>query len=320
MSSVLVTGIGGNVAQGILRILRTEFPTIRIVGTDVETITSGHFYCDSFYQVPYSYENSYSQEMQKICQLEKIDLIIPSTDYEVFYLKSAQEKFPFVLASSPETSQLCLDKYLTSQEFKKANIIFAKTLLISEYHGQFQDYIVKPREGRGSRGLSINPKDMSIFDDKYIVQENLNGSELTSAFYISKKRKLLGPITFLRDLNHGMTSRCEVKNNYDDQFLDIAKKMVEHFDFLGPFNIQAKLVAEQIIPFEINCRYSGTNSIRSQLGFQDVKYGIQEYLFNLEPDQPTINQGSALRIYLDIVYPNKNLSEIEAGTIGAKIF
>src|SRR5690606_21199553 len=127
------------------------------------------------------------------------------------------------------------------------------------------------------------------------------------AFYLTKNKKLFGPITFTRDLSNGMTSECEVNASYDKQFAEIAEKIVANFSMLGPFNIQAKLVNGKIIPFEINCRYSGTNSIRSQLGFCDVRYGIQEYLLDQEPVKPTVVEGAAMRIYLDIVYPHKKL-------------
>lgn len=58
--------------------------------------------------------------------------------------------------------------------------------------------------------------------------------------------------------------------------------------------------------FEINCRISGTNSIRHNLGFQDVKYGVQEYLFNEIPDSPNPIEGIATRILMDVIYPNQN--------------
>ena len=38
-----------------------------------------------------------------------------------------------------------------------------------------------------------------------------------------------------------------------------------------------------VVPFEINCRYSGTSSTRAQLGFPDVAYGVQKYVLGEEP-------------------------------------
>jgi carbamoyl-phosphate synthase large subunit len=72
----------------------------------------------------------------------------------------------------------------------------------------------------------------------------------------------------------------------------------------GSFNIQSIVNHNgDVIPFEINCRISGTNSIRHNLGFQDVKYTLQEFLYNELPDKPKPINGMATRILLDVIYP-----------------
>ena len=38
--AVLVTGIGGNVGQGVLRNIGASFPELRLVGTDIGTVTA----------------------------------------------------------------------------------------------------------------------------------------------------------------------------------------------------------------------------------------------------------------------------------------
>ena len=80
--------------------------------------------------------------------------------------------------------------------------------------------------------------------------------------------------------------------------------MIDLGGLKGSFNLQS-IVTEnnEIVPFEVNCRISGTNSIRHNLGFQDVKYTVQEYLFNQNPDEAKPINGIATRILMDIVYP-----------------
>ena len=55
--TVLVTGIGGNVGQGILRNIRTIYPDLRLVGTDIGRATAGHYFCDAFHQTPYCFDS-----------------------------------------------------------------------------------------------------------------------------------------------------------------------------------------------------------------------------------------------------------------------
>ena len=57
--TVLVTGIGGNVGQGILRnIISLNLP-IKLVGIDIASFTPGNHLCDVTYKVPYSYDENY---------------------------------------------------------------------------------------------------------------------------------------------------------------------------------------------------------------------------------------------------------------------
>jgi carbamoyl-phosphate synthase large subunit len=162
---ILVTGIGGNVGQGILRNIRDCFPEVIIVGVDIAIFTSGNFLCDKTFQVPYSYEDNYIKVIQSIVEEEKIDLIIPSTDYEVYYLALSKCALKTnVVVSDYQIAKIYLDKYETFLHHSKHNIPFAKSWLPKDYDFSEKEIIAKPREGRGSRGILINPLNPSEFN------------------------------------------------------------------------------------------------------------------------------------------------------------
>ncbi len=311
MKRILVTGIGGVVGQGILRNIRSAYHDIYLVGTNVTAISSGNFYCDKVFKVPFSYEDSFRTEIRKIVLDEKIDLIIPSTDYESYYLGLYQSDFSCPVACSPpEVTAMCLDKFKTYQAFVEKSIPFAGSLIPAEYQNQFDKTLVKPREGRGSRNIFYNPEHPEKFDETYVVQELLEGPEITTTFYVDKNGALLGMITFKRELEMGNTTRCEVVSEYDLELEPLIRKMIAAFPFKGSCNVQSIVTSKGIIPFEINCRISGTNSVRSQFGFPDVKFTIDELVFDLNLEKPQITEGCVMRIILDAVFPNKKLSEI----------
>lgn len=307
--NVLVTGIGGNVGQGIIRNIRDKYANIYIVGTNISSFSAGNHLCDSFYLVPYAYEEIYISKIVEIVLKEKIELIIPSTDYEGYYLSKFKEKIPCIIAVSLESSmKIFLDKYYTFKEFKKNNIPFASSFLPSEYDNSFSEYILKPREGRGSRGLYINAKNICDFaDSNYVVQKLYIGKEITTAFYITKQKEIHGHITMYRTLENGTTNFCKVTHEFDNFFEDIIPKIIKNIEINGSANIQS-IVTEngEIFPFEINCRISGTNSIRSHFGFEDVAYTIEEYLYNTVPAKCNITNGIATRILMDVIYPNQD--------------
>ena len=49
---VLISGIGGDIAQGISRIIREKFPSWKIFGSDITTKHSGKLFVDKFLKLP----------------------------------------------------------------------------------------------------------------------------------------------------------------------------------------------------------------------------------------------------------------------------
>jgi carbamoyl-phosphate synthase large subunit len=311
MKKVLVTGIGGGVGQGILRNLRGERFDIAIVGTNTAAVSAGNHLCDAVHVVPYAYDPTYVQTINTIVEREQIDLIIPSTDYETYYLMVAREQIPATIAASPaDTSRMCLDKYMTAQHLSAHDLPFARSSLPSVYTGGFGRTVVKPREGRGSRDIHVDPVDPRAFGDDYLVQEYLDGEEFTTSFYVRRDGTLHGLITFARELEQGNTALCEVVERHDDELRQMIQALISKFPFRGSCNLQTRATTRGVIPFEINCRISGTNSVRSQFGFRDVAYTVQEYLYDQAPDAPDITSGCAIRLMMDIIYPGIRLEQV----------
>jgi carbamoyl-phosphate synthase large subunit len=249
--------------------------------------------------------------MISICHNENVDLVIPSTDYEAYYLAKFRHVLPPVSGSHADVAGICLDKYLTWQEFNRYAIPFAESCLPSVYSGCFTECIVKPRKGRGSRDLHYNPENPGSFSDDYVIQNLYYGSEITTGFYVTKDGELLGHITLARTLSAGATATCSVTTEHDSEIERIIGKMMGFFTIRGACNVQSIVTSDnRVIPFEINCRISGTNSIRAQFGFTDVKYTIDEILYKKQLTKPHIKKGSAVRILLDVIYPDIDLDAI----------
>lgn len=304
--TVLVTGIGGNVGQGILRNIASLNLPIRLIGTDIASFSPGNHLCHQSYKVPYSYDENYIPTIQSIIESEKVDLILPSTDYEVYYLSENKSKLNAkVVASDANTAKIYLDKYETYLYLSQNKIPFAKSWIAREYDFSEKEIIAKPREGRGSRGIILNPENPTQLPEDYMIQSLHRGIEITTAVYVTKEGKLHGVFTMERSLTNGTTTESKVVFQYDEIVSKMAQKMIDLGGLVGSFNIQSIVTSSgEIVPFEINCRISGTNSIRHNLGFQDVKYAIQEYLLNEKPDNPKPMEGIATRILMDVIYPN----------------
>lgn len=312
MHVVMVTGIGGVVGQGILRNLRSLSLPLRIVGTNVDRVSAGNHLCDAVHVLPFAWEPDYVEAVAALAEQEKVALILPGTDHEADQLARHPNLSGAKVAVAPATvTAMCLDKWQTWLAFQAAGLPFAASVLPADYCGQFARVVVKPRAGRGSRGIHVDPPDPSTFDAGYVVQQYLEGPELTTGFYVRQDGALHGSITLERELQTGNTARCQVVRQYDVQISALLEGMLAAFPFRGSANLQSRVTTAGIVPFEINCRISGTNSIRAQLGFPDVAFTIDEWLLGVRPRPPAVIDGCALRVMLDVVYPGRSLSQID---------
>lgn len=307
---ILVTGLGGNVGQGIVRSIRAMGRDLRILGTNTEPVSGGNHLCDAFYVVPYAVDAAYVPTMSDVCRAEGVELIVPSTDYETYHLGLATDHLPPVAVSPPATCLVFLDKLVTAQVFARHAVPFAESCLPSEYRGQFDKVIVKPREGRGSRGIVIDPPDPSAFSDEFVVQRRYEGKEVTTAFYVRLDGTLHGHVTMSRSLTAGMTSACEIDQRHDVNVEAIVQALMKAVVIRGSCNIQSIVTPEgRVVPFEVNGRLSGTTSIRGQLGFPDACWTVQERLGAEPLSPPRVTGGCAVRIMMDVVYPDSRLQD-----------
>lgn len=303
--TILITGIGGNVGQGILRNIKALHYDLRVIGCNIDLVSAGNHLCEKVYKVPYAYDAGYIDSILHICQEENVDLIIPSTDFEALYLSQQISRLPAVATNDSLTNEVFTDKYKTWVEFNRLEIPFATSFLPSKYDNRFKNTVLKPRMGRGSRGVIFNPPSVAGFnDDEYMVQECVKGIEITTAFYVNQKNENVGSLTFERSLANGATNICKVSHEYKLATDNIIDKLIRNFKIRGACNIQSIYDGKNVIPFEINGRISGTNSIRAQLGFNDVKFTIDEYLFNRKIETPQIKNGVAVRMLVDVIYPD----------------
>ena len=311
MDTIIVTGIGGVVGQGIVRNVRATGLPLRIVGINVTAVSAGNHLCDAVYLVPYAIEPNYIDTVKEITQNEGAKLIIPSTDHESYYLALYAEALQIPVAASPHhVTGMCLDKYKTYLAFQEQGIPFAPSCLPKDFHQQWGEIIAKPRDGRGSRGIMISPEAPEKLEDSYLIQPLLKGVEITSTAYVTQSGELLGTITMKRSLESGNTTQAEVTFEYNEQVEQLITSMIRVFPFRGSFNVQSIVTSEGVVPFEINCRISGTNSIRSQFGFKDVEYTLRERLYHETPSRPEVMEGCAIRVMHDVIYPNMKLGDI----------
>lgn len=90
--TVLLSASGSQFAPGIIKCLKKNGERdIRVIGVDMSNDPSNQYLVDAFYQVPSTESSCYVETVLKICQKEKVDILLPQMSAELpLYLESMQ--------------------------------------------------------------------------------------------------------------------------------------------------------------------------------------------------------------------------------------
>jgi len=316
--NVLVTAVGSEVGQGIIKALKISKYDYKIIGCDMDPDAAGFFMSDKHYVVPKATAKNYLREMLSLCERESIDIVFPNADLELDVISSASRLFEesgIKLVVQPvDVLKIFLSKYNTYEFLKKNDITVPKTFKLNKGHNNeiFSELkfpiIVKPDFGQGSKSLYLI-KDLDEFvkysvlfeGDRYVAQEYIpsEDEEYTCALFNHDLMDDPYFVIFKRKLKNGTTGVAEI--SIDENLMPFFSKISNVINLNGSINIQFRKFKNKPFIFEINPRYSSTTGIRSKCGFNDVEMAIDSFLFNKTPEKPKILKKKIVR-YLEEIY------------------
>jgi carbamoyl-phosphate synthase large subunit len=291
-SNVLITGCGGDIGLGLCRILKKEGIVDKVVGCDIHSDHPAECVFDAVEAISPASNSQYFAELEQIIQKYGIDLIIPTSESEIYQFVSdclfiERLDIP-VLIASEKAVQIGLDKWATSRFLKDNDLYFPWTEILGDTLPNAIPCIVKMRSGQGS-------KDLLILEDSELVtyyqkkrpkdiwQELLlpDNEEYTCGLYRSRTKETRA-IVIQRKLKGGLTGSGRVvqHSEIEHYLFEIASCL----DLQGSINVQLRLTKRGPVAFEINPRFSSTVVFRHLLGFQDLIWAMQEIKnLTLEP-------------------------------------
>jgi carbamoyl-phosphate synthase large subunit len=201
--------------------------------------------------------------------------------------------------------------------------------------------IVKPEDGHGSHDIWILSDWVTLRKwfgkSDYVLQPFLSATNTLKRWLNSFQegiplhssapdtiqdvvQVILGPDSSLVSM-FGMHSQMKsgrswrVTPNNDEELLALGRRFAEVLGrdgWRGPLNIQTRYHDGQYIPFEINGRFNGTTSARTELGFDEIRLSLLAFLDIDLGDRK--NNGSADFLHRrsnDYALHQNQLSELE---------
>ena len=301
MLNILITAVGGDISQGIIKSLKLSSIKTRLIGTDTNKNSAGLFMCHRGYQVSPATNLKFIKQILSICRKEKISIVFIGNEIEQSIIANnidyLHKKTNSVFIVQPASTILtCNDKFKAGQILSQAGLRVPKSAVTKQAADNLIKnigfpVIIKSRHGCGSKYFHIL-KTKSDLDNYWkttprpIIQEyitNQSGDEYTVGLFLNKNSKVLGSITMKRELRFGLTWFAIAKHY--PIIANIATLAAETVGAIGPTNVQIRPDQKNnpcII--EINTRISSTAAFRSILGFNEAIASIDYFLKNKKPN------------------------------------
>ncbi|MCP4049669.1 MAG: ATP-grasp domain-containing protein [bacterium] len=323
---VLVSGVGGDVAQGVIKALNKTKLDVEIIKICAYHNSSWLYKDDFSYIAPLAASKEYVQYLINIMNKLNIDVFFPCIDSEMYKIACNRELIQnstntLVCIDSICNINICNDKYETYRFLKLNGFPCPETILpstIDEIH-DFIDMlgfpiIVKKRMGQGGKDIQIvnSYADARSFIGKedYILQEFLcsEDDEYTSGIYVGDDGEVKGICTLRRELKNGTTYRAEriIDSNLEASIKEIAVKMGMTY-----LNIQSRDKGGVLYPFEFNGRFSGTTGIISRVFNAPEMYIREKILKEKIPIITSEEKFYVMRYYEELYVTPEQMNQLK---------
>ena len=313
---VLVSGVGGDVAQGVIKALQKSLLDLEIYKICAYHNSSWLHVDDFSFITPLSVSDEYIPFLIKFLNKFKVDVFFPCIDSEINKVSKNKKIIEdstqtIVFVDEFDKIKRCEDKYMTYEFLKMNNFKCPATILplsVKDIKGLIKHVgfplVAKRRIGHGAESVKfVNTyaearNYLGLAD--YVLQEFLQSEEdeFTSGIYLGDDGEVKGICILKRELKGGSTYRAVriIDKRHEISLCKMAKKLGMKY-----LNIQSRLRKGHLCPFEFNPRFSGTTGIISRV-FNAPEFFIRERILKEKCDKAQNNDRFYVMRYYEEIY------------------
>ncbi|WP_051683856.1 ATP-grasp domain-containing protein [Blastococcus sp. URHD0036] len=318
-AAVLVTGAGGPAGVAVIR--RLTALGHRVVAADADPRATGCLLADVGVMVPRADHPHFIDALIGVATVHGVDALVPTVAEELPALTAGADRLAAAgiatWLSDPVSVEICCDKSAFARSMRLAGVPHPATTDnpagLVEVPGP---WIVKPRAGRGSRGLQLLDRRSAVVealrtDGSLIAQTRLAGREFTADALVARTGDLLTVVPRWREETKAGIS---VKGTTFDSIAvtDVVAGALEAVGLTGPANVQGFVAADGTATVvEINPRFSGGLPLTLAAGADVVSAyltGIREP--ERQPQQLWFTPGVSMRRYFAEVFTAEDGSPV----------
>ena len=238
------------------------------------------------HEIPFASDPDFVDSLKDLCRELQIDVLVPGVDEELEQLALRREDFgpTVILLPAAAFTETMLDKFEFARALSATEVPVPRTQSLDDTE-PWTDFpcIVKPRRGRGSRGVTV-VRDASEFRamrgasaeraNEYVVQELVEGVEYSVQVVADREGQLRAVFPARIVAKRGITISAVGEQN--QAVIDACERIHRSIPTSGCYNVQGILDNEQrFLPFEINPRVSTTLCLAVASGIDPMEIFIR---------------------------------------------
>jgi carbamoyl-phosphate synthase large subunit len=302
--NILVTNIGRKIYfVSFLKDLQKDFKNLNIHLADNDLLSAAvNFDRTINHKIPLVSEGArkYLNSIKKIILNNKINLIIPLTNYDLRILSANKSFFKKynceILVSSYKLIEKLLNKKSSYYFCKKNNINVPNSYFnIKDVEKKRKLFMKKHKFGNSSEGIEkIYKVTKNQFKNSNFIQDFIHGKELHFDIFNDFKGNYLSSCVKRKILmRSGETDKAEII--YKKKYEDLAKKISKKFRHIGNLDCDAILNKKgEVFFIDFNPRFGGGYPFTHMAGLNFIKLIINILLKRkmMIPDRPKLIKAS----------------------------
>jgi len=344
---VLVTGVGGRaVGHQILHALSYVKDAYRVVAADMDRFSFGLYGVERQYLIPAATAPDYREAIVRIVRKEGVSALLPGTEIELPVLTAAASELSdagcTVIANPHPVVRRCQDKAELHRWLSENGAAGPRTVEARHWRDLIAEVgfpiVGKPRTGTGaSRDVAILVDEAEVQwyleripggAERAIFQEYVGDaeSEYTVGVMVSRSGSVIDSIALHRRLS-GLSlgqerlvggRRYAISTGYSQGYIvdhpevrGQCEELALRVGARGPLNVQLRFVEGRIRVFEVHPRFSGTTSIRADVGFNEPDVLIRHFVLGEECGRiPYRRDVAAIRALQAVIVPVSTMSAV----------
>jgi len=253
----------------------------QVLAADISPLSAALHDADGARLIPRSDDPSFIDVLLRVCEEDRVGLLVPTRDEELPILAHARERFmeagTFVLVSAPEGVDICLDKVRFLTAVQDAGLD-APTVYPDPGATRFPAF-VKPRRGRGGQGATkvSSPAELAIvldsLGDEALIQEFVDAPEYTVDVFLDLDGRPISCVP--RERVAIAAGESIISRTVRDPELTAATlRLCAAIGLIGHVTVQAFRTPGRVEFIEINPRYGGAVNLSFEAGTRTPEYAL----------------------------------------------